>query len=86
MPGSLWNPELMRRATMLDTQDGQITAISVVDGGTEELTVDGRTIKTRHYTITGKFSQDVWYDEQGRLAQARLVVARDGSVILYKPM
>jgi hypothetical protein len=86
MPGSLWNPELMRRSTMLDTQDGQITPITVVDGGPEELTFEGRTIKTRHYTITGKFSQDVWYDERGRLAQARLVVARDGSVILYKPM
>lgn len=86
MPGSLWNPELMRRTTMLDTQDGQITPITVVDGGPEELTVDGRTIKTRRYTITGKFAQDVWYDERGRLAQARLVVARDGSVILYKPM
>jgi uncharacterized protein DUF6134 len=86
MPGSLWNPELLRRSTMLDTQDGQITPISVVDGGPEELTFEARTVKTRHYTITGRFSQDVWYDEQGRLAQAKLVVARDGSVILYKPM
>ena len=37
----------------------------------------------RHFTIKGKFSQDVWYDNRGRLVQSQLV-GKDGSIIIYK--
>jgi hypothetical protein len=85
MPASLWNPELMRRTAMLDAQDGDILPLSVVDQGMDELTIEARTVKAHHYTIKSRFSQDVWYDEQQRLVQAKLI-GRDGSVILYKPI
>jgi uncharacterized protein DUF6134 len=83
MPASLWNPELLRRSVMLDTQDGEIIPLSVVDQGMEELTIEARIVKAHHYTIKGRFSQDVWYDEQQRLVQSKLI-GRDGSVILYR--
>jgi hypothetical protein len=85
IPATLWNPEMMKRTSVLDPQDGQVVPITVTDVGPEELTFDARTIKARHFTIKGKFSQDVWYDERGRLVQSSLV-APDNSVILYKPM
>jgi hypothetical protein len=83
VPDSLWNPELMRRSSMLSSQDGQVLPISVVDQGTEQVTVAGQPTTAHRYTIKGKFSQDVWYDGRGRLVQSQLV-ARDGSVISYK--
>jgi len=85
MPASLWNPELVRRAVVLDTQDGDIVPLSVVDQGMEELAIEARIVKAHHYTIKSRFSQDVWYDEQQHLVQAKLI-GRDGSVILYKPI
>ena len=85
IPATLWNPEMMKRTSVIDPQDGQIVPITVTDAGPEELTFDARTVKARHFTIKGKFSQDVWYDERGRLVQSSLV-APDNSVILYKPM
>jgi hypothetical protein len=85
MPASLWNPEVIKRTAVLDTKDGVVIPIEVVDVGPEELTFDKRTIKAHHYTIKGKFPQEVWYDEKGRLVQSSLV-APDGSVILYKPI
>jgi hypothetical protein len=85
IPATLWNPEMMKRTSVLDPQDGQVVPITVTDAGAEELTFDARTVKARHYTIKGKFTQDVWYDERGRLVQSSLV-APDNSVILYKPM
>jgi Family of unknown function (DUF6134) len=85
IPASLWNPELMRRSVMLDTQDGDIVPLSVVDQGMEELAIEARIVKAHHYTIKSRFSQDVWYDEQQHLVQAKLI-GRDGSVILYKPI
>jgi hypothetical protein len=85
IPATLWNPEMMKRTSVLDPQDGQVVPITVTDLGVEELTFDAHTVKARHYTVKGKFSQDVWYDEHGRLVQSSLV-APDNSVILYKPM
>jgi len=85
VPASLWNPEILRRKTALDTQDGQVDPIAVSDDGAEELSFDGRTIKAHRYGIKGRFSQDVWYDERGRLVQVKFIVS-DGSVISYKPI
>lgn len=85
IPSSLWNPELVRQSVMLDTQTGQVMPISVVDGGSEEVTVETGPAPAHRYTIKGKFSQDVWYDSRGRLVQSQLV-AKDGSVISYKLM
>ena len=85
IPATLWNPEVVKRSQVLDPKDGEIVPITVTEQGVEDLTVEGRTIKARHYILKSKFQQDVWYDEKGRLVQSSLV-APDGSVILYKPM
>jgi hypothetical protein len=85
MPASLWNPEVVKRTAVLDTKEGEVVPITVVDVGPEEVTIDAHTIKAHHYTIKGKFPQEVWYDAKGRLVQSSLV-APDGSVILYKPI
>jgi hypothetical protein len=85
MPATLWNHEVVKRTQVLDPKEGEVVPITVADQGMDELTIDGRTVKARHYVLKGKFPQDVWYDEKGRLVQSSLV-APDGSVILYKPM
>jgi hypothetical protein len=85
IPATLWNPEVVKRTQVLDPKDGEVVPITVTDQGPEELTIDGRTVKTRHYVLKIKHAQDIWYDQHGRLVQSSLV-APDGSVILYKPM
>ncbi len=84
-PASLWNPELMRRKMALDTQDGQIDPISVTDDGVEDLVLGAQSLKAHHYQIKGRYSQDIWYDEHGRLVQVKLI-GSDGSVISYQPI
>jgi hypothetical protein len=39
VPSSLWNPEFLRHSMVLDTQDGQVTPISVDDKGLEQLAI-----------------------------------------------
>jgi hypothetical protein len=82
MPGSLWNPDLLHRSQMLDTQDGEILPLAVVDHGSQQLTIKSRSVKAHHYTLKSKFTQEVWYDDQQHLVQVRMVVS-DGSVIMY---
>jgi hypothetical protein len=85
MPENFWNPQLLTRPAMLNTQDGQVTPVSVKDGGEEELMINAQPIKTHRYTINSRFSQDVWYDGQAHLVQEKFV-ASDGSVIMYVPL
>jgi hypothetical protein len=58
--------------------------MTVVDGGLENLTVGNRTLQAHRYTVKGRYSQDVWYDDRGRLVRVK-IIGSDGSVILYKP-
>ncbi|MBO0752467.1 MAG: hypothetical protein J2P53_10160, partial [Bradyrhizobiaceae bacterium] len=84
-PASLWNPELVRRKATMDPQDGQVDPISVTDGGSENVRLGDRALKAHHYKIKGRYSQDIWYDDHGRLVQMKLI-AKDGSEISYKPI
>jgi hypothetical protein len=83
-PANFWSSELLGRPVMLDTKDGQVMPVSVQDGGEEELTINSQTVKAHRYTITGKYSQDLWFDDQSHLVQAKFV-ASDGSIIMYSP-
>jgi hypothetical protein len=85
MPASFWNPALLGRPLMLDTKDGQVMPVSVRDDGEEELTINDQAVKAHRYTINSTYSQDVWYDDQAHLVQAKLI-ASDGSVIMYSPL
>lgn len=85
LPASLWNVDLTRRKAALDPQDGQVDPISVTDDGAEDVNLGARTLKAHHYEIKGRYSQDVWYDERGRLVQVKLI-GSDGSVISYMPL
>jgi Family of unknown function (DUF6134) len=82
LPGTFWNPELLQRPTLLDTQAGKVAPLTVRDNGTENLKIKAQVVKARHYTVNSLFSQDLWYDDQARLVQSKMV-ASDGSVIMY---
>jgi hypothetical protein len=84
-PASLWNPELVRHKVALDTQDGRVDPFSVTDDGSEDLRFGERALKAHHYEIKGRYSQDIWYDERGRLVQVKLI-GSDGSEISYRPI
>src|SRR5207237_881685 len=83
VPASLWNASLLTQAEALDPKDGSIVPVKVTDRGEEELVVEGRSMRARHYVITTKFSQDVWYDDNHRLVRVELK-APDGSMIRYQ--
>ena len=85
MVPNFWSPQLLARPLMLNTQDGQITPVTVNDGGEEELTINAQVIRTHRYTVNSRYSQEIWFDDQARLVQARFK-GSDGSVIMYQPL
>jgi hypothetical protein len=83
IPASLWNAELVRQTIALNTKNGSVMPISVVDHGKKQLELQGRKTTARHYSIKTTFPQDVWYDEEERLLKVELR-GRDGSKIHYQ--
>jgi hypothetical protein len=85
VPSSFWNPQFLKHMTVLDTEDGVVSPMSVIDRGPDQLTIDGKVIKAHHYSIRSRYPQDVWYDEHQNLIQVQLT-GSDGSTITYKPI
>lgn len=84
MPSSLWNAALVQKTRALNVQDGTVIPLNVVDHGDEQVDYKGKPTKTRHYSITMSFPQDVWYDQNRQLVKVRLL-GSDGSKIEYRP-
>jgi hypothetical protein len=84
IPVSLWNASLLRSTIAINSQDGRLTPVSVVDHGEEPLILQGRPTTAHHYSIKTSFPQDVWYDRQHQLLKVELR-GSDGSRIQYQP-
>ena len=83
VPASVWNRALVRQSAVINLSDGSLTRISVADKGDETILVQGRRVKARRYVMSGKFEQDLWYDEHDRLVQLKFK-GSDGSDIVYQ--
>lgn len=83
VPFSLWNPALVAQSVALDTRDGGLETIKVLDRGEEQVVVQGHPRQAHHYQIVATFPQDVWYDDSGQLVRVELK-GSDGSTILYQ--
>ena len=82
IPASLWNMNLIRMPSVMNTLTGEEMAILVEDKGVEAIEVNGTERATKHYAISGALARDVWYDNRGVLVKVRFD-GKDGSVIQY---
>ena len=84
VPASLWNAQLIKKTMALNSRDGSIMPISVIDHGKEQLVLQGRPTTAHHFSIKTNLPHDVWYDDAYRLLKVELR-GSDGSKILYQP-
>jgi hypothetical protein len=64
-PTSYWNRNLVRATTVLDTQDGTKTEVTVQGPTASRETVMGRETAAGRWRITGAIALDVTYSEAG---------------------
>jgi hypothetical protein len=83
IPASLWNPLLLEKTVAFNPQDGKMMPIAVTDRGEDQLLVQGRAKRARHYVINSTFPQEVWYDDARQLLKVELK-GSDGSTIRYQ--
>ncbi len=82
LPASLWNEDIVKRKTLLNTVNGKKMSIRAADFGSESITTKKGTVSARHYRISGGLERDLWYDANGDLARVSFK-ADDGSVVIY---
>lgn len=82
MPTSQWNVRQVTQSTLLNTQYGTPSRVTVVKGPRDKVQTSKGTIEATRYTYTGDLRMDLWYDDQGRWVRG-LFVAFDGSAVEY---
>jgi hypothetical protein len=74
MPVSLWNVALVKQTLALDSQNGRLIPLSVIDLGEERLILKGHPMLAHHYSIKSSLAEDIWYDQRDRLVKVELRV------------
>ena len=80
LPGTLWHPETVHQHQLLDPIKGRLRKVTVTDGGTEQLEIEGRTVEAKHYRVRGDLRRDVWYDADGTVVKVEFPIS-DGSEV-----
>jgi Family of unknown function (DUF6134) len=81
IPATFWHPDSMKQTKLLDQVKARNRQITVKDLGTETITVKGKKIEARHYSVSGQIKRDVWYGPDGRLEKLEFD-GKDGSEIV----
>jgi hypothetical protein len=82
LPASLWNDDIVRAGTLMNTIDGKIMKVRVADLGSETVKTRRGAVPAHHYRLSGELARDLWYDADGNLAQVAFK-ADDGSTVMY---
>ncbi|MDR3517733.1 MAG: DUF6134 family protein [Azospirillaceae bacterium] len=82
IPASLWNQDLVRQSTLLNTLTGAPMSVTVADLGTDTIAAHTSPTPAHHFKITGELERDLWYDPSGTLVQVEFK-AQDGADIRY---
>ena len=77
IPTSYWNPSILEREKLLDTQHGRMVAVAVRPKRDRESGLEA-------YEMVGDLNLDLWYSPEGRLA--KLGFKAKGSEIDYRPL
>ena len=82
VPASLWNPEFVKTGKLMNSLVGGPLKIAVAYKGEEAVKVHGKDIKAKHFSMTGEFERELWYDDHWVLVHMELK-GKDGSKVQY---
>ena len=80
---SWWNFATVKRRKLLNSQKGELMAVSVTRVGEEQVETAAGPIPATHYVVDGEAKLELWYDGEERLAKIRFA-GSDGAPIEYR--
>ena len=82
IPASLWNPQIIEQESILNCLSGGELTVQIDYIADETIEVKGEQVKARHYSMTGQFERDLWYDQEWVLVRIEFK-GKDDSDIQY---
>jgi len=82
IPASLWNNDMLKSHTVLNTIDGKAMSIKVGSLGQENVSTPGGNVVATHYRVSGDLKRDLWYDGSGVLVKVAFL-GDDGTPVEY---
>ena len=82
IPASLWDVDMLRARTVLNTITGKPMRIRVASLGAQTVQTGSGAVATKHYRVSGDLARDLWYDAGGNLVKVAMK-GNDGSLVSY---
>jgi hypothetical protein len=82
MPTSYWRPDFVRRATIMDSQNGRPLDLTIRPQQSELASAARDDVPAQRYDLAGDVELSLWYGRDGRWLKTAFR-ARDGSQIEY---
>ena len=82
-PTNHWNADVLSQTRVLNTLNGKISQVKIVDTGRETIRAEGAMIAARKFQYSGDIDTTVWYDDAGRWVKMRFT-AKNGSIVEYE--
>ncbi len=82
MPTSYWRPDFVRRATIMDSQNGKPLDVTIRAEQSELASAARDEVPAQRYDLSGDVELKLWYSRDGRWVKTAFT-ARDGSRIEY---
>jgi hypothetical protein len=60
-PSTYWPTATPGLTQMIDSSDGILLNVKTAETATEDLAIDGRTVKTKRYAMSGDVEREIWY-------------------------
>ena len=80
-PSTYWPPATIDQTRMIDSSDGVLINVKIVATGTEQISVDGRTVSAKRYDMSGDAERELWYDSNTGAWLKMKLKGSDGSSI-----
>ena len=79
-----WDPRLLQQTSLLNSQDGQYTAVKVRTLGEETIKAMGKDLKATRYKLTaGELTINLWYTPEGEWVRLESPV-KGGMTLIYE--
>lgn len=82
LPSTHWDSQVIDAAKVLNTINGKVDGVKLVELGPDTVTVAGAPHAATHYRYTGDITAETWYDAGGHWVKLRFP-GSDGTLIDY---
>ena len=80
-PSTYWPPATVEQTQMIDSSEGVLMKVKMTALETEDLSIDGKTLRAKRYKMSGDALRDLWYDAQSSAWLKMKLKSSDDSTI-----